>query len=403
MKKTVLYIGNFSFPLGNAAGKRVYANGKILKELGYEVIFIGMDKEVNRLEPLKNTRKEYDGFIYYNFSYPQSNLDWVKYKKTFKVLTSFLVDKNIVDDLALVIYYGSPRLSLFNTMLINYCNSRNIKVVTDCVDWLTTKTNNFIFDAVKWADNTYQKAYANKKADGVIAISSYLANYYNDHNCLTVVIPPLSPDEYMLTDVKRTQNDKKVITYAGLPFRKGQQVKDCNMLKDRIDKTIMLFHQAKKDGCKFVFNIYGFTKEEYLQAIPQQKIYVDELGASIVFHGLKPNEEVVDSVINSDFTILIRDVNRNTTAGFPTKVSESISCGTPVITTRTSDLEFYIKKGQNGFYLEFNEICIDQLVKILSMGKEEMEKMKRFCITENPFLYSNYIEKMNCFIKGVLK
>lgn len=32
MKKTVLYIGNFSFPLGNAAGKRVYANGKMLKE-----------------------------------------------------------------------------------------------------------------------------------------------------------------------------------------------------------------------------------------------------------------------------------------------------------------------------------------------------------------------------------
>ncbi len=37
--KNVLYIGNFSFPFGNAAGKRVYANGKILKELGYDVNF----------------------------------------------------------------------------------------------------------------------------------------------------------------------------------------------------------------------------------------------------------------------------------------------------------------------------------------------------------------------------
>ena len=52
-KKTVLYIGNFSFPLGITAGKRVYTNGKILKELGYEVNFIGMDKEVSHLELLK--------------------------------------------------------------------------------------------------------------------------------------------------------------------------------------------------------------------------------------------------------------------------------------------------------------------------------------------------------------
>jgi hypothetical protein len=35
--KTILYIGNFSFPFGNAADKRVYANGKIFKELGYKV------------------------------------------------------------------------------------------------------------------------------------------------------------------------------------------------------------------------------------------------------------------------------------------------------------------------------------------------------------------------------
>lgn len=397
-KKTVLYVGNFSFPLGNAAGKRVYANGKILHELGYRVIFVGMEKEVSYFEPLRNTRKEYDGFTYYNFPYPHDNLDWVKYRKTFKKLIDFLSDEELVKDIGLVIYYGSPSLSLFNTKLIRYCKSQNIKVVTDCVDWLTIKTNNFLFDIAKWADNTYQKVYANKKADGVIAISSYLANYYKKSGCLAVIIPPLSPVKYVLSEKELVHSEMKIITYAGLPFRKGKKVQNCSTLKDRIDKTVELLHEAKKSGSNFIFNIYGFTKEEYLQAIPEQRNLVEELGKSIVFYGHKSNKEVVDSVINSDFTILIRKKNRDSTAGFPTKVSESISCGTPVITTKTSDLEVYIIEGENGFFInnENDAEALTDLVNILKINKS----LKKY-VNPEVFFYKRYIDKMSNFISNL--
>ncbi|MGV8148985.1 MAG: hypothetical protein ACLKAK_10085 [Alkaliphilus sp.] len=92
MKKTVLYIGNFAFPLGNAAGKRVYANGKILKELGFEVIFIGTSKEIETFQTLEETKREYDGFTHYNLPYPRRSVDWLNYKKVFSTVVAFLVD-----------------------------------------------------------------------------------------------------------------------------------------------------------------------------------------------------------------------------------------------------------------------------------------------------------------------
>lgn len=403
--KTILYIGNFSFPYGNAAGKRVYANGKILRELGYNVIFIGMDKNVNSEEPLVNTRKEYDRFEYYNFSYPKNNFAWVKYRLAFKKLTDFVKPK-ILSKTSMIIYYGSPALSLFNSQLISFCRKNNIKIISDCVDWLTTKTNNPIFDLVKWADNTYQKAYANKKTDGIIAISSYLADYYQKHGCKTIIIPPLSPVVYSLNMQEDTtnHNNQKTILYAGIPFRKDQKVKDCNTLKDRIDKTIKLLYKAKENGSEFIFEIYGFNKEEYLTAIPEQKHYVEALGEHIIFHGYKPNAEIVNATAKADFTILLRDVNRDSLAGFPTKVSESISCGTPVITTRTSDLENYIVNGENGWFLDVinDEECLSQLTAILKTDKIVIDNMKRNCITQNPFYFQRFTTKFSEFLNNYL-
>lgn len=398
-KKTVLYVGNFSFPFGNAAGKRVYANGKLLRDLGYEVIFIGVNKDRNLSEELYKTRNEFDGFTYYNLPYPKGNIDWLRYKKVYSKLTDFLNIDSRISKIGLVIYYGSPSLSLFNIKLIRYCKTHKIRVVADCVDWLSTRTNNLLFDVVKWADNTYQKAYANTKADGVIAVSSYLANYYQKRGCLSVIIPPLSTLEYGCLGSNREMNDKIVITYAGVPFRMGHVIKDCNILKDRIDKTIAFLHDAKQKGCKFVLNIYGFTREEYLRVIPSQKQYIEELEKSIVFHGQTSNEYVVNKVASSDFTILIRDINISTTAGFPTKVSESISCGTPVITTCTSDLSNYIEEGKNGFFLDFeDETAKKQLTKILLTDRNSVLKMKKYCSEKNPFYYMNYVNRMRVLL-----
>lgn len=402
--KTILYVGNFSFPLGNAAGKRVYANGKILRELGYEVIYIGMSQEVNQKISLKATECNYDGFKYYNFQYPKRNLSWLNYKSTFDNLIKLIKEENMIACLDLVIYYGSPSLSFFNTKLIRFCRKNKIKVITDCVDWLTVKTNNQLFNLIKWCDNTYQKTYANKKVDGVITISQYLERYYNGVGCKTVIIPPLSPIKYKNAEVTFRKHHRKVITYAGQPFRKGQKINDLSILKDRIDKTIMLLFEAKQKECEFIFNIYGLTKDEFLYAIPSHRKYLDCLGDSVCFHGYTPNEKVIENIMDSDFTILIRDVNRDTMAGFPTKVSESISCGTPVITTKTSDLSNYIVEGVHGYFIDNEDInkATLEIIRIFNLTSTEVIRMKEECIQSGMFYYKSYTNKLKGFLDEIL-
>jgi len=402
-KGKIVYIGNFSFPLGNASGKRVYANGKIFRELGYEVIFIGVDKDVGFTTKIENTKNVYDDFEYYNLPYPQSGKQWFKYSYIFKVVRSFFQNKLELKKSDIVILYGSPTLSTFNTKLIKFCKKHKIATISDCVDWLASKTNNPVFNIIKWVDNTYQKAYANKKTDGVVTISRFLSDYYEKSGCKTVIIPPLSPIKYSKDDFILNSDKKIKICYAGLPFRKGMEIKDPKTLKDRIDLTIDLFLHAKENGCDFVFNIFGFTKEELIKALPSYKKKIAELSENIIFHGSKPNEEVTKEIMYSDFTILIRDDKRETKAGFPTKVSESISCGTPVITTKTSDLEDYIIEGKNGFFINIEpfEYSKDEFLEIMKMDKKRIFEMKMECVDSGAFYYEKYTDKILSFINNL--
>jgi glycosyltransferase involved in cell wall biosynthesis len=396
LKQSILYVGNFAFPCENAPGKRVYANAKVLQKLGYDVIIIGLSEMSASF-----SQKHYDGFMFYNLPRPRKILDLFYYKVFFNLFKMILSQKEEIG-LSLVIYYGSIGFSYFNSILLRLCRKHNVKVVSDCVDWLIVKTKNPLFNLIKFLDDFYQKGFVNKKVDGIIVISSYLANYYKRSVSPLIIIPPLSPAPSKLNSTLKISalcgNQKKII-YAGIPFRRGKRVLSKENMKDRIDKIIELLYKAHKRGCNFTFYIYGFSKEEFIYALPEQEKYVDALGESVEFHAFQKNEDVISKITEADFTILIRDVNRMTTAGFPTKVSESISNGTPVITTRTSDLPKYIVEGETGFFIKSEgEKAIEKLVNILNLERAEVLRMKENCIKHNPFYYENYSDTFRNFL-----
>lgn len=47
-KGTIIYVGGFELPDKNAAAQRVLSIAKILRELGYDVIFLGVDKTLKK-------------------------------------------------------------------------------------------------------------------------------------------------------------------------------------------------------------------------------------------------------------------------------------------------------------------------------------------------------------------
>nr|WP_303182771.1 glycosyltransferase [Lachnoclostridium phocaeense] len=388
-KKLIIYLGNFGEPEANAAGKRVYGNALIFKRLGYRVVLIGKGNDNSEYPFCYEEGIEYYAFPNYNI-YKIGN--YIKYINT-------VIEK--VGEPRIIVRYGSPGLAVFDRSLIRFCKKKKIILVSDVVDWLPASGGNLIFNAIKTIDTYLEKAVYNKKSDGIIAISSYLSNYYKGKGCKTVVIPPI------VSEFQENKGRNAIITivYAGIPFRLGKQVKHPDKVKDRLDLAVRSLAEAIRRGCNVVFDIYGVTKEQYLTAYPMDSEILKGMEDTIQFHGKVAMKTVQRAINKADFTILLREKNRATMAGFPTKVVESISCGTPVITTRTSDLDKYINNGDTGYFvdIEKQDTIADQLVHIIHLDAYELHRVKDKCYRSRKFLYYSYINEINSFIETLIR
>lgn len=395
----ILYIGNFKFPLGNAAGRRVLSNGYLLKKLGHEVSYIGVDDDE------KNDWRNYNGFDFLNIPYPSSQMEWIQYKKKWSYIEN-IIEKKFEHTVDIIILYGAPAISPFYECVIKYSKKNNVKTIIDVVDWLSYDTKNTVFNIIKTLDNNLQKGYFSLKADGIICISSFLNNYYKNRK-KTVVIPPLSivdKSNSVITNKEEKINQPLELVYAGRPFRENEQIKNVNNLKDRVDLMIETLGELKSMNVSFKFSIYGFTKTEYLIAVPQHRKLVDFISDEVSFWGQYPNDQVVQAIKKADFSFLMRTTSRDTLAGFPTKIVESIELGIPVITTDTSDITQYIKSQHNGFLISENpKKAAQQISVIFNMPYEEIKEMKNKTRRDNTFSYVKFEKVMQNFLEGILE
>lgn len=388
-KGTIIYLGGFELPDKNAAAHRVLSNGKILRELGYEVIFIDIDRELEYGNNILNTKKTIQGFKCCSLPYPKSKKEWIHYLSNIEFSTKIL-DQN--KDVKAVVAYNYPAAALIT--LKRYCAKKGIKVIADCTEWYSTKGTNIIFKIIKGFDSFLRMRIIQKKLDGVIVISRYLENYYRKSHSI-IRIPPLVDltEEKWETTTQKTDDNNIRFVYAGSP---GKNKDKLNLLIESLFKL--------ENYKNYMFHIVGITKEQYLYDFTEHKGLLDSLGERIHFLGRLSHRDSIKYLKMSDFSILIRENTRLNMAGFPTKFVESISCGIPVIATNTSDLERYIIEGENGYFLDINGTtnATEVLKKVLELDKEEINKMKNNCVKSGIFHYKNYAKQTKEFLKNVI-
>ena len=167
----------------------------------------------------------------------------------------------------------------------------------------------------------------------------------------------------------------------------------------------------KKGRENFKIIFIGFSKEDLIKMfLPSlQKTYEDKLvflGDHISFIGLCSNKIAQFQIRQLDFTILFRDSKTSTNAGFPTKVSESISLGVPVIVNDTSDIRVYIKNKYNGFIvsnIDDHQILMKETQAIMNLSKNEIISLKKNAIASNPFYAKNYSYAFKAFFDSILR
>ena len=351
----ILYIGGFELPDKNAAAHRVLSNAKAFRELGKKVVFIGVDKGLPWNSDVLTTRMEVQGFDTYSVPYPKGSRSWIEYLTDIK---DYIEICEKIGNVEMMILYNFQAIAMKRLMC--YCKKIGIKCCSDVTEWRSAKGEGIIYRILKDSDTWYRMHVLHKKLDGLIVISRYLENYYK--NCKNVVYIPALTDKSEAKwngDYSKATNVLKLV-YAGNPGR-----------KDRLDKLISALDLVNRE---YQLDVIGMTSQQYLEYYPEHQSILrrhDE----IVFHGRMAHLEALDYVKKANYSCFLREDDRVSKAGFPTKFVEAITCGTPVLTNRTSNLEDYLLDGENGVFIDSNDVksiseTINSLPCILSVNRE---------------------------------
>lgn len=356
MDKTILYIGGFQLPDKNAAAHRVMANAKAFRECGYKVVFLNALKE-NALETA--SWKIYEGFRCYEYKRESQK----EYLLQCKRVVSIIEECNI----QMVVAYNYPAIAL--NKLRKYCNKCGIRCIADATEWYVP-TGNIIFRLIKGLDTEFRMRYVHPKLDGVIAISEYLYQYYKN-KVKTIKIPPLvdlNEEKWKIPFEKEHEGIKFI--YAGSPTTQKEKL---NIIVNTIE--------VMKSEIPLHLDVIGITKNEY-----NNMYNCRYQGERVSFWGRILNKQVIKMIKEADWSIVLRENNKVVKAGFPTKVAESISCGTPVIANKFSNIEDYLDKT--------NSILIDSTNFIFS----EREIKKRIKVDGTLFDFRNFIDQFRVLL-----
>lgn len=387
MKKNVLYIGGFELPDKNAAAQRVVANAKLFETLGYNVFFIGVSKEDT---DKKKEIYQIDDFVFnaFNQSYPKSYLEWLKFLSNIS-FTKKIINKELNGKLDVIVVYNYPAIALLN--LKRYCKKHNIKLIADVTEWYQPE-GGILFKMIKSFDSYLRMKVLHKKLDGIIAISTHLYDYYKNIN--RIQLPPLVDKKSLKWEtIESDKREYKKIVYVGSPG---------NGAKDRLDKIIMSLSRLVNKYDKFKFIIVGISKSEYLSNFGDAS-FPENLVDHLFFKERRPHQEAIKEIKQADYSIFLRDNNLVNTAGFPTKFVESITCNTPVLTNKSSNISDFLEEGELGYFLDAssNDKLDDSLYNALSKDDKQIKLMKHKCNEFTKFHYSYYQNVMQIFLKEI--
>ncbi|MHB1137096.1 MAG: glycosyltransferase [Coriobacteriia bacterium] len=351
---TVVYAGGLELPDRNAAAHRVLSNAKLLRRIGFEVVLVGITRDLEVGGRLA-TKSVVDGFDAWSFGYPSSPSEWAAHLGSTSQLRHVMAQ---YDDVVAVICYNYPSLGLAKTLWSN--RRRGIKTICDCTEWYGIDRTRPLASLVKAVDTWLRMRVLHKTADGVICISSYLDRYYCSH-VPTVKLPPLVDLDEPKWNVEAdapVAGDRLHFVYAGEP----------GVSKDLLGEVL-----AALDGLhandRYELRIVGVTRDEYLGMHPQHSGLLQRLAGNVEFLGRASHASSLESVRRADYSVFVRLCSRSNQAGFPTKFVESIACGTPVITTACSDVPSYVDHGRTGFIVRSSSGELTSLMSELVVGQ----------------------------------
>lgn len=353
----IVIISYNKFPNGDAGALREYSLAKLLQSLGYKVTAIGMGNDEFK------EKNEYNDITYYSLRTKNKGLisklkNYFCYSQRLKSIISHFkeeIDGYLVVDIPI------------NALLMIKKNAKMQEKILlhDSVEWYSPEQ----FKLRQLAPAYILKSAYNKFLIDtnfkVIAISKYLQEHFRSRGIIVERVPIIFPMGE-ITFEKSVENTKLRLVYAGSPGKKDYLAV---MLKG-------LSLLDKNEINRIELQVFGVTQDDIVGQL-DYGIY-SKIKDIVILNGRVTRDVVISYLKKSHFTIMLRESSlRYAKAGFPTKVVESLSAGTPVITNISSDLDEYLIDEVNSIIVSgcSPEEFMKSVSRALKMSEDRLNKM----------------------------
>lgn len=387
--KKILFVTLNNYPEGDAGAVRQHAMAKVFIENGYKVYVIGCGHENNK------EFKDYDGVSYISLK-PTGNIFKRKFESfMFASKVSQLIEKKFENNLsAIIVVNGLP--NLFNRIR-KYAIKKDIPIVYDAVEWYSPEEYKAGKFAIPYIINNSINKYIIRKPWKIIAISSYLENYFRKKGLETTRIPVIMECNNKTELNMKKEAQKKIFMYAGSPGT-GK--------KDYLDLVFNAFAKLdEKYKNNYEFHIFGITEQQLIEKCLVDIDIIKKLENNLFLHGRVKRTEIQKWLKKAHYTVLIRkSEQRYAMAGFPTKSVESLMNGVPIVCNYSSDLNMYLFDKINSIIVE--DTCVESIVKaieraiILDQNQYNEMQSNAFDTFKNNFEPKRYSSKLLNLVKN---
>jgi len=382
---------SYTFPDGNAATNRVHTYAKGFIENGVNVHVIcfasrydtpgdGITNGIHYYHPF-GQRKRNKYFLVRR---------WQKITKYFK--TIILIEKINKSDkvFAIICYTQLLQTLLFVFSLAKYINS---KLILERSEHPLRKYQKTIF--TKKIGN-FKARIETKLCDGLFCISQYLIDFYKKRNVsikkLFLVPSTVDPERFNIQI--KSPLPYKYILYCGT----------LTLTKDGVDILIKSYAQIAEKFLDLMLVLIGKGDTSNQEIIIKELISRLNLDNRVFFLGQLPRTEIAVYMKNAQILALARPTSMVADAGFPSKLTEYLATGVPVVVTGVGDIPVYLKDNENSFIAEPDNV--DAFASKMDFVLENYDHAKNIALvgkslTGEIFNYNFQAKRMMHFIKSL--
>lgn len=335
----VIFGDTFTFPDGNAATNRVYTFARGFLENGiiphvicfddsYLSNFDGISDNISYYHPFGQTERS-------NFFIVRRWLKLAKYFRTVRIIKEI----NKKDKITAVNLWTNK----FATQLFVFVLARsfNIKIIHEHSEH---PLRNYQGSKLRKIQGEIKSYLGSKLCDAIFCISQFLIDFYRSRGISQkkLLLVPSTVDTGRFISKFRSPLPYQYILYCG----------SLTIMKDGVNILIESFNKIAEKHPDI--NLVLIGKGDFAAEELRIRNLVEGLAikSRIHFLGQLPRTDIPAYLSNAKILALARPRSLVADAGFPSKLTEYLCTGIPVVVTRVGEIPLFLKDNENAFISE---------------------------------------------------